>query len=160
MSNTDHLFFGVDYNPDSTEPINFLETRFMDLSPFSAHEVVVDGLVFKTVEHGYHALRIKPGPERDEIMQQTSPMNAWRAGQKYKNNPDLLVPDYDKYQIMEKLSRAKLEQHNDVRAVLLATGTRKLLKVYDTDYYWGTAVDGSGENQMGKLWMKLRAELK
>ena len=159
MSNTDHLFFGVDHDPTSIEPINFIETRFMDLSPFSAHEVIVDGMMFKTVEHAYHALRIIPGPERDEIMKQSSPMNAWRVGQKYKNNPDLLVAGYDKYQIMEKLSRAKLEQYTDVREVLLATGTRELLKVYDTDYYWGTGADGTGENQMGKIWMKLRAEL-
>jgi ribA/ribD-fused uncharacterized protein len=159
MSNTDHLFFGIDYDLDSTEPINFVETRFIDLSAFSAHEVEVDGLVFKTVEHGYHALRINPGKEREAIMQQRSPMDAWREGQKYKNNKDLLIEGYDKYAIMEKLCRAKLAQHADVKAVLLATKDRELLKVYDTDYYWGTGRDGTGENVMGKLWMKLRDEL-
>jgi ribA/ribD-fused uncharacterized protein len=160
MSNTDHLFFGVDFNPDSQEPINFIETRFMDLSAFSAHEVEVDGITFKTVEHGYHALRIKPGAERDAVIRQRSPMDAWREGQKYKNDPELIVEGYDKFAIMEKLCRAKLAQHEDVKAVLLATEDRELLKVYDTDYYWGTGQDGSGENMMGKLWMKLRAELK
>ena len=160
MANTDHLFFGLDFDSDSAEPINFVETRFMDLSAFSAHEVSVGGIVFKTVEHGYHALRIKPGPERDSIMIQSSPMNAWREGQKYKNNPELLVEDYDKYSIMERLCRAKLDQHNDVKEVLLATGDRELLKVYDSDYWWGTGADGSGENKMGKLWVKLRDELK
>jgi predicted NAD-dependent protein-ADP-ribosyltransferase YbiA (DUF1768 family) len=34
-----------------------------------------------------------------------------------------------------------------------------LLKVYDTDYDWGTGTDGTGQNNMGKLWMKLRDEL-
>ena len=47
----------------------------------------------------------------------------------------------------------------DVREVLLATRDRELLKVYDTDYDWGTGADGTGENKMGKLWMKLRDEL-
>lgn len=159
MSNTDHLFFGLDYNPDSNEPINFIETRFMDLSAFSAHEIEVDGEIFKTVEHGYHSLRIKPGKERESIKATRSAMDAWREGQKYKNNPDLRVDGYDKYAIMEKLCRAKLAQHKDVKDVLLATKNRELLKVYDSDYYWGTGVDGSGENKMGKLWMKLRDEL-
>lgn len=159
MANTDHLFFGLNYDPESADPINFIETRFMDLSAFSAHEVEVDGINFKTVEHGYHALRIKPGPEREAIMRQRSPMDAWREGQKYKNNPNLLVDGYDKFVIMEKLCRAKLEQYEDVQNVLLATGNRELLKEYDTDYYWGTGADGSGENMMGKLWMKLRNEL-
>lgn len=160
MANTDHLFLGLDFDKDSDEPINFIETRFMDLSAFSAHEVTVEEVIFKTVEHGYHALRIKSGPERDAVMTQSSPLNAWREGQKYKNNPDLLVEGYDKFAIMEKLCRAKLEQHTDVKEVLLATGDRELLKVYDTDYWWGTGVDGSGENRMGKLWMKLRSELR
>ena len=60
---------------------------------------------------------------------------------------------------MEQIFRAKLVQHPDVREVLLETGEAELLKVYDTDYYWGTGAEGRGENQMGKLWMKLRAQL-
>lgn len=160
MGNTDHLFFGINFDSESKEPINFIETRFMDLSAFSAHEVELDGIIFKTVEHGYHALRIKPGKERDAVMKQRSAMDAWREGQKYKNDPLLLVEGYDKYAIMEKLCRAKLDQHTDVKLVLLATKDRELLKVYDSDYYWGTGADGSGENIMGKLWMKLRDELK
>ena len=160
MANTDHLFFGLDYKKDSKEPINFIETHFSDLSPFSAHEVEVNGEVFKTVEHAYHALRIKPGPEREAVKQQRSPMDAWREGQKYKNNPELLIEGYDKYALMKQLCQAKLEQHNDVREVLLETGDRELLKVYDTDYYWGTGVDSSGQNILGKMWMQLRDELK
>ena len=159
MSNTDHLFFGIDFDTESTEPINFVETRFMDLASFSAHEVAVEGVVFKTVEHAYQALRIKPGAEREAIMSQRSPMDAWREGQKYKNNQGLLIENYDKFAIMEKLCRLKLAQHRDVKNVLLATKDRELQKVYDTDYYWGTGQDGSGENKMGKLWMKLRDEL-
>jgi predicted NAD-dependent protein-ADP-ribosyltransferase YbiA (DUF1768 family) len=86
-------------------------------------------------------------------------MDAWREGQKYKNSPDLLVEDFDKDEVMEKLFRAKLLQHEDIKSVLSATKDRELLKVYDTDYYWGTGADGTGQNKMGKLWMKLRREI-
>jgi len=157
--NTDHLFFGVDFDPESTEPINFLENRFMDLSPFSAHELEVEGETFKTFEHAYQASRIKPGPERDAIKGAKSPMDAWRVGQKYKNNAELLVEYWDKDTVVEELFRAKLAQHPDIAKVLEASDSRELLKVYPTDYYWGTGTDGSGENKMGKLWMKLRHEL-
>ena len=159
MANTDHLFLGNDYDAEVVTPINFVETLFHDLSPFSAHEITVEGIICKTVEHGYQGLRIKPGPERDDVLATRSPMDAWRAGQKYKNQPELVVENYDKYVHMEKLCRAKLEQHPDVSAILLITGNRELLKVYDTDYYWGTGADGSGENMLGKLWMQLRAEI-
>ncbi|MCA9361145.1 NADAR family protein [Candidatus Kaiserbacteria bacterium] len=158
MANTDHLWLGGDWEENSPEPINFIETRLMDLSPFSAHEVELDGITYKTAEHAYQALRVIP-EARAKIQATTSPMNAWRAGQKCKEHDEML-PNHDKDELMERIFRAKLEQHNDVKAVLRITSNRELLKVYDSDYYWGTGADGSGENKMGKLWMKLRAELK
>jgi len=158
MSNENsNLFFGVGYDPHSKEPINFIETRFHDFSPFSAHEVEVDGIVFKTAEHAYQALRVVP-EARPVIMSARSPLDAWREAQKCKERNQLLT-GYDKYALMEKIFRAKLAQHADVREVLLESGDRELLKVFDTDYDWGTGADGSGQNNMGKLWMKLRAEL-
>ena len=131
----------------------------MDLSPFSAHQIEVGGEIFPTFEHAYQSSRIKPGPERDAIKNAKSPMDAWREGQKYKNNPDLQVENFDKDAVAEELFRAKLAQHPDIAAVLKESGNRDLLKVYDSDYYWGTGADGSGENRMGKLWVKLRTEL-
>jgi hypothetical protein len=86
-------------------------------------------------------------------------MDAWREGQRCKERGKI-VAGFDKDALMEKIFRAKLAQHPDIREVLLTTGDRELLKVYDTDYYWGTGADGTGENKMGKLWMKLRQELK
>ena len=157
MENTDHLWFGLDHDPDSTKPINFIETRWHDLSPFSAHEVELDGVVYKTAEHAYQALRVKP-EKRAAILAARSPMDAWRVAQRAKASDELLQ-GHDWYAIMERVYRAKLTQHADVEAVLRASGSRELLKVYDTDYYWGTGTDGSGENMLGKLWMALRKEI-
>ncbi|MBY0538548.1 NADAR family protein [Patescibacteria group bacterium] len=140
-----------------SEPINFVETKWTYLSPFSAHEVVVDDIVYKTAEHAYQALRMKP-EARAEIIDSPSPLEAWRRAQTSKEN-NQIDESVDKLELMEKIFRAKLKQHKDVRDILESTATQELLKVYDTDYYWGTGADGSGENQMGKLWMKLRAEL-
>jgi ribA/ribD-fused uncharacterized protein len=159
MANPDRLFFGMEHNPEATEPINFVENAFMYLSPFSAHEIVVDGVICKTVEHGYHALRLVPGSEREEVLKTGSPMEAWRVGQKFKNNPALQIEGYDKFALMEQLCRLKLEQHPDIRTVLLESKNRELQKVFATDYYWGTGADGTGENQLGKIWMKLRDEI-
>jgi ribA/ribD-fused uncharacterized protein len=142
------------------DPINFVENRFHYLSPFSAHTIRIWGEIFPTVEHAYQASRIKQGAERDAIKNAQSPKDAWREGQKYKNNPELMVPDFDKDAVMEELMRAKIAQHLDIADILKESGDRGLLKIYDTDYYWGTGKDGSGQNKMGKLWMKLRSELK
>lgn len=140
-----------------SEPINFVETKWTYLSPFSAHEVMIDGVVYKTAEHAYQSLRMKP-EARVEIINSSSPLEAWRRAQTAKEN-NQIDESVDKLELMEKIFRAKLLQHSDVREILESTGTKELLKVYDTDYYWGTGADGTGENQMGKLWMNLRAEL-
>lgn len=153
----DDFFFGETFNPDSLEPINFLDTRFHDLAPFAALEVEVDGVVYKTAEHAYQALRAIP-EERDVIMNAKSPLNAWRAGQQCKQAGTLLET-YNKDELMENIFRAKLAQHPYLAEVLKASGSRPLIKVAPTDYYWGTGADGTGENKMGKLWMKLRSEL-
>lgn len=142
------------------EPINFVETRFHYLSPFSAHRIEIWGEVFATVEHAYQTSRIKPRPVRDAIKNAPSPLDAWREGQKHKSDPDLQVPNFDKLAVMEELFRAKMAQHPDIVEILKESGDRELQKVIATDSYWGTGTDGSGENQMGKLWMQLRGELK
>ncbi|MEO5928277.1 MAG: NADAR family protein [Patescibacteria group bacterium] len=141
-----------------TDPINFVETRFQYLSPFSAHRIEIWGEVFPTVEHAYQASRIKPGPEHDSIKNARSPKDAWREGQKYKNDPNLQVPNFDKDAIMEELFRAKMKQHPDIIEILKESGKSELRKEIDSDYYWGTGKDGSGENRMGKIRMKLRNE--
>ncbi len=141
------------------EPINFIENQFHYLSPFSAHQIEIWGEVFATAEHAYQASRILPGPERDSIKSASSPKDAWREGQKYKDSPTHAVPNFDKYATMEQIFRAKLAQHTDIVDILKESGDRELLKVWDTDYYWRTGKDGSGQNQMGKIWMKLRSEL-
>lgn len=141
-----------------SEPINFVEERWHYLSPFSAHEVAIDGIVYKTAEHAYQALRMIP-EVREQITQATSPLAAWRVAQTLKEEGKL-APDHDKDTLMEQVFRAKLAQHPDIREILLESGDRELLKVYPTDNYWGTGADGTGENRMGKLWMKLRDELR
>lgn len=153
---SDNFWLGLDFDQNSPEPINFIETRLHDLSPFSAHQVELDGVVYKTAERAYHCLRVVPDA-RGKIAITRSPLDAWREAQVCKKQNQLI--EHDKDALMEKIFRAKLEQHEDVRRVLRLTGERVLLKVFDKDYYWGTGADGTGENNMGKLWMKLRAEL-
>lgn len=153
---TDIFWLGRDFDETADTPINFIETRLHDFSPFSAHEVELGGVVYKTAEHAYHALRTA-SPYRERAIEASSPMNAWRVAQEAKRAGALI--EHDKDVLMEKIFRAKLAQHDDIREVLKCTGNRPLLKVFDADYYWGTGVDDSGENRMGKLWMKLRTEL-
>jgi len=44
--------------------------------------------------------------------------------------------------------------------VLLTTGDRELIEDSWWDSFWGWGADQRGQNMLGKLWMKLRAELR
>lgn len=141
------------------EPINFCETRYQWLSPFAANRIEIWGEVFSTIEHAYQSSRVKPGPERDRITNATSPYVAWEEGQKCKEHPEVLVEGFDKLATMEEIYRAALDQHPHLREILKETGDRPLIKTVESDYFWGLGKDGTGENHMSKLLMKLRSEL-
>jgi ribA/ribD-fused uncharacterized protein len=64
-----------------------------------------------------------------------------------------------KMDIMEQILRAKLSQHKYIQEKLLESGTHILVEDSPTDAFWGRGPDGNGENQLGKIWMRLRAEL-
>ena len=140
-------------------PINFIESIWHYLSPFSAHQIDIWDETFATVEHAYHWAKFLPGEARNQIKAATSPLACLHLSRQLRKNKDILVPNFNKDATMEALFRAKLAQHPHVAEVLKLTGNRDLLKVISTDAYWGTGPNGTGQNQMGQLWMKLRAEL-
>lgn len=143
-----------------TSPINFVENISHYLSPFSAHRILYNNQEYMTVEHAYQASKFSDADAKEQIMNSPSAYAAWQTAQKLKQNKDLLNENFDKLVVMEKLMRLKIQQHQDVQEALLATENRGLLKVYPTDYFWGTGADGTGNNYMGKLWMKIREEIR
>ena len=60
---------------------------------------------------------------------------------------------------MESIVRAKLKQNPYVKHKLLQTGTRKIVEDSPKDDFWGWGKNKDGKNHLGKIWMKLRAEL-
>jgi len=65
-----------------------------------------------------------------------------------------------KLNIMEEICRAKLSQHFYVQKKLLQTEDRDLIENSPRDSFWGWGENKNGENNLGKIWMKLREELK
>ena len=54
---------------------------------------------------------------------------------------------------------AKFTQHGELKKKLLGTGDRPLVEHTERDRYCGDGGDGRGENNLGRLLMKLRKEL-
>ncbi len=138
--------------------INFYFPKFYSLNNFSAHAVKFEGKLYPTSEHAYQAAKCTDDDGKEAIRQAHSPLQAKiLANKTYSSARD---PKWDKkkVEIMEKVLRAKLAQHEEVREVLGQTGTEDIVEDSPTDYFWGEGKDGSGQNQLGKLWMKIRNE--
>ena len=61
---------------------------------------------------------------------------------------------------MEDILRHKLEQNLYVKEKLLDTGDLEIIEDSPKDAFWGWGSDRNGENQLGRIWMKLRDELR
>lgn len=128
------------------------------LSPFSGHMLEYHGVLYTTTEHAYHCQRYTDPAVIEEIKKARSAFLAWKTSQNYKSSQ---IADFDekKIGIMEELFREKVRQHADVKEALIQSDDLLIVK-HLQDPFWGDALDGSGQNEMGKLWMKLREELR
>jgi ribA/ribD-fused uncharacterized protein len=145
---------------DNSEQVFFYEQEFYILSNFSAFCLYWKDARFDTSEAAYHFEKF-PGQNhiQTEIHRAPSAHEAFKIAERHKSERR---PDWDavKVQIMEEILRAKVNQHEYVRRKLLETGGRELIENSWRDDYWGWGADRKGQNQLGKLWMKIRSELR
>jgi predicted NAD-dependent protein-ADP-ribosyltransferase YbiA (DUF1768 family) len=83
--------------------------------------------------------------------------SAWLKSdwQRFVGGP-MLTKDY----VMLQAVRAKFTQYEELGALLLSTGTKKLIEHTTKDRYWADGGDGSGKNLLGKILMLVREELR
>jgi N-glycosidase YbiA len=139
-------------------PINFYTPKFYALNNFSAHIIEFGGSLYPTSEHAYQAAKCVDPDGREAIRAARSPLQAKRlANETYKAFKD---PDWGskKVAVVEAILRTKLSQHPEVREALEESGQEEIVENSPTDYFWGEGADGSGQNTLGKLWMKIRDE--
>jgi hypothetical protein len=126
------------------------------LSNFQQCEVWLDDKPYMTTEAAYQAAKTLDEAEREAIRMAEKPGKAKKLGMKVKLRLDW---EQVKLGVMEDLLRQKFS--NDLlKAQLLATGTQELVEGNDWgDRFWGVC-EGVGENHLGKILMKIRAELR
>lgn len=140
-------------------PIYFYDQWYDVLNNFSANAVEINGALYPTSEHAYQAAKCTDPVGKEEVRKAKSPLLAKEVSNvKYKSAKD---PDWDnkKLTVMESILRAKLDQHKEVFDALVKSGNEDIAEDSPIDSFWGRGKDGNGENQLGKLWMKIRSEL-
>lgn len=141
-----------------------LEIFYIYFSPYTAHAIEIDGIVFLTVEHAYQCQRYIDQKIIEEIRAAHSPVLAWEVSSKYKQFQisDFKREEY-KLKIMKMLMEMKVDQHQDVRQALIDSGDLKIVKHIVTyppgDGFWDDGEDGKGQNQIGVMWMDIRKRL-
>jgi ribA/ribD-fused uncharacterized protein len=141
--------------------INFyrVSEEFGCFSNFAPYPIRMDGKLWPTSEHYFQAQKFKEAEHQEQIRRAKSPMIAARMGRDRKKP---LRRDWDsvKVAIMREVVRAKFNQHEDIRQILLSTGDAKIVEHTENDSYWGDGGDGTGMNQLGRILMQVREELK
>jgi len=128
-------------------------------SNFSAHPVQLGGKRWPTSEHYFQAQKFPGMAHEEEIRRARSPGEAARMGRD-RRRP--LRKDWEavKDGVILEVVRAKFTQHEELKALLLSTGEEELVEHTVRDRYWADGGDGSGKNMLGKILMRVRAELR
>jgi ribA/ribD-fused uncharacterized protein len=130
---------------------------FRFLSNFYPALVVLDGVVYPSVEHAYQAAKSTNGAVREHIRIAPTPAVAKRYGREV-----LLRPDWEsvKIQYMKHLVWQKFSTHELLGTLLLATGDAELVEGNTwNDRFWGVC-RGVGENWLGRILMDVRVVLR
>lgn len=132
----------------------FGEYRF--LSNFYLSVVEFEGYTYPSIEHAYQAAKTHDPLIREKIREDDNPSRAKLIGKRLE-----LRPGWDSIRIiiMEDLVRQKFTKHEHLKKKLLDTGNAELIEGnWWGDTFWGVC-KGKGENNLGKLLMKIRQEL-
>lgn len=132
--------------------------EYGELSNFAERPIVIGKQRWKSSEHYFQAQKFERRKDRQEIRSAKTPMLAARMGRDRRRK---LRRDWEstKVGVMREAVAAKFRQHEDLAAMLLETGTAKLVEHTENDSYWGDGGDGSGKNMLGQILMNVRAEL-
>jgi ribA/ribD-fused uncharacterized protein len=143
-------------NMNTDEPINGFTGEYRFLSNFWTAQVYFDGLCYPTVEHAYQAAKTLNLDQRDVIRQQITPGNAKKLGAVVDMRSDW---DDVKIDIMYELNKQKFFRDPDLRNALLQTSGRYIEETnHWGETFWGVC-NGVGQNNLGKILMKIREEL-
>ena len=135
--------------------INSFTSEYRFLSNFWPAKVTLEGLVFDSVEHAYVAAKTTDAEIRKQVQQIKNTGEVKKFGRTIKLRSDW---ESVKLSIMEDLLRQKFS-NSHLKQQLFLTGSHELVEGnWWGDIFWGVC-NGVGENNLGKLLMKIRDEI-
>lgn len=136
-----------------------------ELSPFYIRSIFLKGIQWPSVEHYFHAQKFasESSEQLTDIERTICTLRKIKEvrdyAKKYSSHRTVSDSDWKKegkgYKVMETATQAKFDQHDDLRALLLATKDLQL-------FYWGSHEfwcykDGKGKNMYGAMLENVRS---
>jgi len=141
--------------------VGFYEREFYCFSNFSSFAVDWQGRHWPTSEHAYQAAHFIRTNKKlyEKIYHCNSAHEAYKIA---KANADKAPKNWYsiKPKIMKEIVRLKMGQNPYIKKKLLQTGNLLIVEDSPKDDFWGWGKNRDGRNELGKIWMKLRDELK
>lgn len=133
--------------------------EYGEFSNFALYPIMLRGRRWPTSEHYFQAQKFADVATQEEIRKVASPAVAAQRGRDRRRK---LRRDWERVKlgVMRQAVEAKFRQHDDLRALLLATGDAVLVEHTENDDYWGDGGDGSGGNHLGRILMAVRAAIR
>jgi ribA/ribD-fused uncharacterized protein len=137
------------------------------LGNMSPHPVQFEGQEWRTAEALFQALRFQDPEIKEEIRSQKSPMAAKFVAKKYKSQMQVEPISDQDLENMMMCVRLKLKSNPQLIDELKSTGD---LLIYEdvssrmrgNNLFWGASFQEGeliGENQLGKIWMRIRSSI-
>ena len=128
-------------------------------SNFWPAPIGLEGKIWPTSEHYYQAQKFHDPEMQEYIRISSSPSDSAQRG---RDRAFPLRPDWEEVKdgVMYRALEAKFTQHPDLREKLLETQEAFLVEHTRNDAYWADGGDGSGQNKLGYLLMRLRDALR
>lgn len=132
--------------------------EYGEFSNFALYPIKLRKKSWPTSEHFFQAHKFDDPKHVEAIRRAKTPMIAARLGRDRKKK---LRRDWDsiKVGVMREAVEAKFSQHESLRALLLSTGSSKIVECTENDSFWGDGGDGSGRNMLGRILCDVRTML-
>jgi len=137
--------------------INFFSKSeaYREFSNFAPFPIELDGQSWPSAEHYYQAQKFTDVALQEKIRTAKKPVIAKKLAQTHRNRTRA-----DWAEAKDEVMERAVEQHAGLRELLLSTGDEVLAEAAPNDYYWGVGADGTGQNRLGLLLVRIRSELR
>ena len=160
---------GIMQNGSAFTPTRYPKTEKSGTLHFKGHEhplsnffdvtINYNGQKFANTETAYQFCKAETMGDdyrAGRILQAETGLHAMRIASKIQTDERWTRK---KRQVMEELIKQKLRVCEKARKTLLDSDSKEIIE--DTAHeYWGRGKDGKGQNTLGKIWMKLRDQIR